>query len=130
MKLVKIFRAILLSSSVGLGACSTIVEGTSQDIAINTNPSRANCGIERQGTTIARVNSTPGSALVSKTKHDITIRCNKDGYHESTFMNKSDAAMATFGNMVAGGLIGWGIDSATGADNKYSSPVNVTLIPK
>jgi hypothetical protein len=41
----------------------------------------------------------------------------------------SGAAGATFGNIVAGGGIGWAIDSASGADNKYDAPVNVTLVP-
>jgi hypothetical protein len=45
-------------------------------------------------------------------------------------MNKSSSAGATFGNIVAGGLIGWGVDSATGSDNKYDSPVNITLSKK
>jgi len=43
------------------------------------------------------------------------------------YLNHSGAAGATFGNIVAGGLIGWGVDSATGSDNKYDSPVNITL---
>jgi hypothetical protein len=30
---------------------------------------------------------------------------------------------------VLGGLVGWGIDSASGADNYYQSPVNLTLVP-
>ena len=120
----------IVISSLSLGACSTIVDGTSQDISINTNPSGADCGLERQGANIGRVNPTPGAATVSKTKHDITIRCNKDGYNETTFMNRSGTANATFGNVLLGGLVGWGVDSATGADNKYDSPVNINLIPK
>ncbi len=31
--------------------------------------------------------------------------------------------------MRKGGGIGWAIDSASGADNKYTSPVNITLVP-
>jgi len=34
-----------------------------------------------------------------------------------------------FGNIVLGGGIGWAIDSASGADNKYDGVVNVTLVP-
>lgn len=43
--------------------------------------------------------------------------------------NPAIAAGATFGNIVLGGGIGWAIDSASGADNKYTSPVNITLVP-
>jgi hypothetical protein len=44
-------------------------------------------------------------------------------------MDHSGVAGSTFGNIVAGGLVGWGIDSASGADNKYESPVNISMVP-
>jgi hypothetical protein len=116
--------------TLSLGACSTIVDGTSQEILINTNPSGADCEIERKGTNIARVSSTPGTALVSKTKDDIMITCRKDGFNETTVRNKSRTTWGTLGNVLLGGAVGWGIDSATGADNKYSSPVNIELKQK
>ena len=50
-------------------------------------------------------------------------------FPRATFHNKSDAAGATFGNIVLDGGIGWAIDPASGADNKYTSPVNITLVP-
>lgn len=113
-----------------LSACSTISDGTTQEIVVNTNPEGANCALMREGVAIARVNPAPGAAMVQKTKHDITIICTKSGFQQATFMNKSDVAANTFGNIVLGGGIGWAIDSATGADNKYTSPVNITLIPE
>ena len=96
---------------------------------MNTNPNGANCALEREGNVIARVQQTPGGTTIKKTKHDITIRCTKDGYQEATFLNHSGAAGATFGNIVLGGGIGWAVDSASGADNKYESPVNISLVP-
>ena len=113
-----------------LSSCSSIIEGTSQEILVNTNPSGANCSLERQGVSIARIDPTPGAATIKKTKHDMTIRCTKKGYQEATHFNKSGSAGATFGNIVAGGGIGWAVDSASGADNKYDSPVNITLVPE
>jgi hypothetical protein len=53
----------------------------------------------------------------------------KSGYQMATYYNHSGAAGATFGNIILGGGIGWAIDSATGSDNKYESPVNITLVP-
>jgi hypothetical protein len=124
------FRSVLiLGAAIGVSACSSIVEGTSQEIATATSPEGANCAIEREGLTIARVNPTPGAASVQKTKHDITIKCTKESFHESVYFNKSDVAGATFGNIILGGGVGWIIDSASGADNKYTSPVNITLVP-
>lgn len=124
------FRCLCAAGAVLiLGGCSTIVEGTSQEIVLNTNPNGASCALEREGVVIARVDPTPGAATIKKTKHDITISCTRDGFHQATFFNKSGAAGATFGNIVAGGLVGWAVDSASGADNKYTSPVNLTLVP-
>lgn len=96
---------------------------------VNTNPSGANCEFVRQGNVIARVSQTPGGATIKKTKHDITLKCQKDGYQEATYLNHSGAAGATFGNIILGGGIGWAIDSASGADNKYDGVVNITLVP-
>lgn len=113
-----------------MSACSSIIDGTSQEIVVNTNPSSgADCALEREGIVVARVSPTPGAATVKKTKHDITILCNLDGFHEAAYFNNSGVAGATFANIILGGGIGWAIDSASGADNKYMTPVNVTLVP-
>ena len=112
-----------------LSSCSSIIEGTSQDIMVNTTPSKAKCDLVREGTVIASIAETPASTHIGKDKHEIIIKCNKPGYQEATYINKSDVAGATVGNVVAGGLIGWAVDSASGADNKYESPVNITLVP-
>lgn len=113
-----------------LAGCSTIIEGRSQEIKVTTSPSNASCILKRQNQTIATIASTPGSAYIEKTKYDINIICSKTGYKEVDYFNHSDEAGATFGNILLGGWIGWGIDSATGADNKYESQVNIILYPK
>ena len=113
-----------------LGGCATIIKGPSQEITVNTNPTAASCVLNREGAKIGEVNPTPGMAKVDKTKYDITVVCSKDGYQEATYMAHSDIEGATFGNIAMGGLIGWGIDSATGSDNHYQSPINITLVPR
>ena len=123
-------RLIGLLCLSSLSACSSIIEGTSQEIMINTNPAGANCSLERQGLSIARIDPTPGAATIKKTKYDIVVKCNKEGYQEATYLNHSGSAGATFGNIVLGVGIGWAVDSAAGADNKYDSPVNITLVPE
>jgi hypothetical protein len=112
-----------------LGACSSVIEGTTQEITINTNPTGADCALMRQNLPIARVTQTPGSATIKKTKYNIVVVCTKPGYQMATYLNHSGAAAATFGNIVLGGGIGWAVDSASGADNKYDPVVNLTLSP-
>tara|TARA_R110002110_G_scaffold374185_1_gene584015 strand:- start:366 stop:791 length:426 start_codon:yes stop_codon:yes gene_type:complete len=114
---------------VSLPGCSSIIEGTSQEILVNTNPAGADCSLVREGISIGRIDPTPGAVTIKKTKHDITVECSKAGYSDATYLNHSDVAGATVGNVLLGGGIGWAIDSASGADNKYDSPVNMTLVP-
>jgi hypothetical protein len=128
MKIVGI--AGLFALGVTLSGCASVIEGTSQIITVNTNPSGADCSLNRMPEgVIGRVSGTPSGVTIRKTKYDITIKCNKPGYQEATFLNHSGAAGATFGNIVLGGGIGWAIDSASGSDNKYESPVNISLVP-
>lgn len=118
------------SMALGLSACSSVVEGSSQEIIIATDPAGASCSLNRAGIKIATLDSTPGAVTIKKSKYDITVICDKEGFEQATYLNESGAAAATFGNIIIGGAIGWAIDSSSGADNKYDSPVNVTLVPK
>lgn len=119
---------------IGLGSCSSIIQGTDQTIIVNTNPSEATCRLEREGQDIGAVLSTPGSVTVSKTKHDITISCERDGYNTATFIadsgweSGSGAAGIALDVILTLGISS-AIDSATGADNKYQSPINLTMVP-
>ncbi len=122
--------AIIAAIAALCSGCSTIIEGTSQELYVNTNPAGASCWLMREGRQIATINPTPGTALVQKTKNDITVVCDRDGFQQATYLNHSGVAGATAGNIILGGGIGWAIDSATGSDNKYDSPVNLTLVPK
>ena len=123
---------VVLVAALGflMSACSTIVEGTSQDISVNTDPEGADCGLHREGVVIGRINPTPGTVEIDKTKYDIIIKCNKAGFHETQYFNKSDVAGATAGNIILGGGVGWIIDSSVGADNKYDSNVYLELVPE
>ncbi|MEI6729769.1 MAG: hypothetical protein WCL30_00785, partial [Pseudomonadota bacterium] len=79
----------IIASALLLSACSTIIEGRSQQLTVNTNPPGAKCDLRRQDTVIATVDSTPGSVYIEKTKHDIKVLCNKPGYQEATYLNHS-----------------------------------------
>ncbi len=111
-----------------LSACGTIIEGTSQDIAISSAPDGARCELTRKEERLTSV-TTPGKVTVRKTKDDILLTCSKAGYQNTSQYLHSGMAAGTFGNIIAGGVIGWGIDSATGADNKYPESVTVSLSP-
>src|SRR5205823_11148215 len=126
--------AVLVAGLVA--GCASIIEGRTQQIAVNTNPPGAQCGLYREeGARIATIESTPGKALVEKTKNDMWIVCVKEGYDQATYYNKSGVAGAAFVNVIGGiftlGIstaIGAAVDSANGSDNLYESPVNITMV--
>ncbi len=118
-----------------MGGCSSITQGTTQQIFVNTNPAGASCTMNRNGVELNGVDQTPGAVTVDKTKHDIIIKCNKPGYQEATYYNNSgwesgSGAAGIALDVVLTLGVSSAIDSATGADNKYESPVNITLLPE
>ncbi len=109
--------------------CATIVKGSDQTVTVLTDPAGATCRLERDGTTIGVVNPTPGSVNIDKSKDQITIYCEKDGFEQSAGVLSSKFQGMTFGNILFGGLIGVAIDAGTGAMNEYPDSLNVILIP-
>lgn len=118
---------------LSLAGCASVFEGLHQDIMVNTNPPGATCQLIREGATIARIEATPGVVTVRKSKHDITVRCNKPGFYEATYYNNSGTSAAVAANVAVDVILTLGIssivDSANGADNKYEESVNITMIP-
>ncbi len=113
-----------------VSGCASILDGRSQEIAVSTDPPGAECAFYREeGTRIATIERTPGSAVVRKTRNDIWIVCAKPGYQQAIYLNHSGAALAN----VVGGIFTLGIstavDSSTGAGNEYQSPANVVMLP-
>lgn len=115
--------------SVCLSGCGTITQGTSQDITITSNPPGGHCDLNRKGEHVATLDKTPGTVKVDKTKNDILLTCTLPGYQEASVNLESGYGAGTFGNIILGGGIGWAIDSASGADNKYPSTANVQFVP-
>ena len=113
---------------VAVTGCASILAGTDQTISVITNPPGARCTLYREGMPVGQVD-TPGGLVVEKTKHDLQMKCQKEGYQEATAILPSGIEGATWGNIVLGGGIGWAIDSASGADNEYPEAVNLSLVP-
>lgn len=121
------FAAAVAASN--LAACGTITQGTAQNIAITSTPPGAHCDLTRKGEHVATLDQTPGTVKVDKTKNDILMTCTLAGYQDASVNLESGYGAGTFGNIILGGVIGWGIDSATGADNKYPSSATMNFVP-
>ena len=58
---IKTLNLIKLLTILPLTACASIVDGTSQQIALDTNPSGATCTFERNGVFLSKIDNTPSS---------------------------------------------------------------------
>ncbi len=123
-------RHLSLICLLANAACATVVEGSTQEITVASDPQGAHCFIEQAGDIVGRV-TTPGTAQIDKSKNDLVISCSKEGYETAKVKNRADMAITSFGNMAFYQLsfLGNAVDSATGASNKYDSKVFVQLTP-
>ena len=118
--------AAVAALGVALSGCATIVNGTHESVSVNTSPVQdSQCTLTNsQGTWYLK---TPGSVEVHKTKTDLDITCKHDGYADGHMVAVSKFGAATLGNVIAGGVIGIGVDAASGANYSYDSPITVPL---
>ena len=125
----KLVRPIaFMACGIALSGCATIVKGTTQSISVATPPATgATCTLtSSEGTWYV---TTPGSVTVHKTKNDIHAICKKDGYKDAEGVIISHFNGATAGNILAGGVIGLGVDAASGANYSYTSSSEIPMTP-
>ena len=120
---------VLLLSFV-LGACATIVEGSDQTVTVITEPPGAACTLTRGGETVGAANPTPASITLEKSKDNVSIVCEKEGYFKGTMGLSAGFQAMTIGNVLLGGVVGLVIDAASGAMHEYPESVTIVLAPK
>jgi hypothetical protein len=121
--------AVAALISLGSG-CATVIEGGDQVINVST------AGCEEHGAMqcVAKnddgssVLTAPASVSVDKDKDSLVITCNsKDGEANGEVIIDSSYEAWNAGNILIGGIIGVGVDAATGAMWKYPSAVVVPM---
>lgn len=110
-----------------LSACATIVSGTTQTVTVSTDPAAATCTLDRAGTRVGAIPSTLGSVRLDKSGKDLAVTCAKEGYKTATIQQASSFNGVTFGNILAGGVIGIVVDAASGANFNYPSDIRMGL---
>lgn len=127
----KIKVILIVTLGVTLAGCASVTRGTTENIAISTTPSGAEAVVS--GLEVPTTCVTP-CAVVAKRNADITITFEKPGYEPQTVQLTKEVAgtgAAGFaGNLLLGGVVGMGVDAATGAATDHKpNPVIVTLQP-
>jgi hypothetical protein len=111
--------------------CASVTRGTTENISIATTPAGATADIS--GLEIPTACVTP-CVVQAKRNADITVTINKEGYQPQiiplTKEIPGSGAAGFAGNILAGGLVGMGVDAVTGAAQDHKpNPVIVTLQP-
>jgi len=124
-------RAFALLAVVALfsSGCATITRGSTEVLVIDTDPPGA------AATLSSGHNCKTPCSIELKRKNNVHVKIEKEGYESvdtdisSQISNAGAAGMA--GNVLFGGLIGVGVDAATGATKQLlPNPLKIKLEPK
>jgi uncharacterized protein YceK len=123
--------AVLMSVSILGSGCASIVSGHNQSISVETRSKQgqtvtsANCKLtNNKGTWFV---TSPGSVTVSRSFEDLLINCEKENQEPGMASVKSSTKAMAFGNILFGGVIGAGVDVATGAAYDYPTMITVLM---
>jgi len=122
---------VLLSVSMLGSGCASIVSGHNQSVSVETRSKQgqavmsANCKLSNnKGTWFV---TSPGSVTVNRSFEDLLVNCEKENQEPGLAAVKSSTKAMAFGNIIFGGVIGAGVDVATGAAYDYPTMITVLM---
>ncbi len=104
--------AVLMVFILTMSGCATITCGPNQRVPVSTNPPGATVSVDGTGS-----HKTP-TTLKLRRKTDHNLIFTKEGYETEHVLLMHVISGAVAGNILLGGLIGWGVDAMTGAQWK------------
>ena len=112
---------------ISLAGCATITQGTTQLVHVTSTPQGAACSLTRQGTPLAGVRQTPETVTVPRSVYNIDVECQLPDGQKGYALLKTTLTPMVAGNVLVGGLIGAGVDAASGAMNQYPESITVSI---
>ena len=130
MKTSRIFAFLALLALTQIIGCASIVNGQNQSVSVEARSTTglivgASCQLTNNKGTWFVV--TPGSTMVQRSFEDMSVQCEKELYDPSLLAIKSATKGMVAGNILFGGLIGLGVDVATGAAYDYPPLISVAM---
>ena len=105
-----------------VAGCATIVKGSTQKVPVASDPPAADVLVDGN-----LVGATPVTVTL-KRKDDHLITIQKPGFQPRSVAVVKNVGGAVWGNIIAGGLIGWGVDAMSGAQyNLVPETISVRL---
>jgi hypothetical protein len=132
MKTVRTIASVIaVVAASGLTGCASIVSGTNQVVSVETlhaasgKVDGAVCKLENdKGTYFV---TTPGTVTVHRAYGDMNVKCEKAGIPAGLATVKSSTKGMMAGNLLFGGVIGAGVDAASGAAYDYPALFQVMM---
>ena len=76
-----------------------------------------------------RTVQTPANVTLPKSKHNVAVSCTAQCFSPGVGTLASHTEIMTAGNVLFGGIVGLGVDAASGAMNTYDPGVEVIMTP-
>ena len=121
-------------ASINLSACATVVNGTKDTLRVSSTPNAANVKISDISGDFSDRNCTTPCELELNRKKTYDVTVSKDGFSPYNLLVEpkltAGNVAASTGNVLVGGIIGIGVDHATGAGRDlHPNPVIFSLQP-
>jgi|AVFP01.1.fsa_nt_gi hypothetical protein len=114
----------VMGAALLMCSCATMVRDWEQPVTFTSDPPGARLLLDS-----ALRGTTPAVISVMRSPQPVTVRLEKDGYHPETFVLEEHMHPMVMGNILIGGVIGLGIDAASGKSQDYVDSVHVRLKP-
>nr|WP_315464148.1 hypothetical protein [uncultured Rhodoferax sp.] len=123
-------KLVVLASAIAMTGCASITGSKLQPVSVQT----VHDGKEVSGVGCTLTNdagkwfvTTPGSVTIQKSTADLAVDCKKDNVltGQETVVSKANGSV--WGNILAGGGIGYVVDRSTGAGFDYPNTITVML---
>lgn len=122
---------IVTVAAVGatLVGCATITKGTTQAVSVSTpGAPGAVCSLTSGGIGGTKTLTTPATIVLDKSQDNIQVVCKKECFQDAVGIIASHTETMAAGNIVAGGVVGLGIDAASGAMNRYNADNQFAMV--
>ncbi|HEX9512979.1 MAG TPA: hypothetical protein VF939_20960 [Puia sp.] len=121
---------VIIASALTLTACASITNSKLQPVSV----SAAYKGETIEGAQCTLVNdkgtwfvNTSGSVTIQKSYGDLAVTCKKKKLPTGIASVSSGSNGGVWGNVLAGGLIGYAVDASSGAGFDYPTNINVIM---
>lgn len=123
---------LIIMTGIFMTGCASITGSKLQPVSVTT----ACDGDDHQGALCTLTNDkgswfvkTPGSVSINKSYGDLSVECKiEDARGSAVFQSKNEGAV--WGNILAGGIIGYAVDANTGAGFSYPPTMAVNMSGK